>query len=187
MIHSIITYGNEMLRHKATPVPLVDEEVRRLVADMLESMYASRGVGLAAEQIGRTERICVIDVPHDAEKEECREANAALAMPLVLINPEILASEGRQRNEEGCLSFPDISVPLTRANRVTVTYTDLDGFRQTCTACGLLARAIQHELDHLDGVLLVDRMSPMQRMSVAGQLKRLQKKNSLPSSRSAGV
>ena len=175
MIYQVVTFGHEVLRQKAVPVAEITPEIRQLVMDMLESMYAAKGVGLAAEQVGHTERVCVIDVPRDAEKEACREENAAVAMPLVLINPEILASEGKQRNEEGCLSFPDIGAPITRADKVTVTYTALNGVRQTVSARGLLSRAIQHEVDHLNGVLLVDKMSPMQKMSVAGQLKRLQK------------
>jgi peptide deformylase len=175
VIYQVVTFGHEVLRQKAVPVAEITPEIRQLVMDMLESMYAAKGVGLAAEQVGHTERVCVIDVPRDAEKEACREENAAVAMPLVLINPEILATEGKQRNEEGCLSFPDIGAPITRADKVTVTYTDLNGVRQTVSARGLLSRAIQHEVDHLNGVLLVDKMSPMQKMSVAGQLKRLQK------------
>lgn len=175
MIYPVVKFGKDVLRQKATPVAEVNDTIRQLAHDMLESMYASKGVGLAAEQVGRTERLCVIDVPRDAEKEDCREENAAIPMPLVLINPEIIAAEGKQRNEEGCLSFPDISAPITRADKVTVTYTDLNGQRQTATARGLLSRAIQHETDHLEGVLLVDKMSALQKMSVAGQLKRLQK------------
>ena len=175
VIYPVVTFGHDVLRQKATPVPEVNEDVRQLVRDMLESMYAAKGLGLAAEQIGRTESVCVIDVPNEAEKEECRGENAAIPMPLVLINPEIIAKEGRQRNEEGCLSFPEIGAPISRADRVTVSFTDLDGKRQTVSARGLLSRAIQHETDHLNGVLLVDRMTPLQRLSVAGQLKRLQK------------
>jgi len=175
VILQVVTYGHDILRQKAKPVAEVTDAVRQLVRDMLESMYAAKGVGLAAEQVGRTESVCVIDVPRDAEKEECREGNAAIAMPLVLINPEITAAEGKQRNEEGCLSFPEIGAPITRADKVTVAYTDLTGARQTVSARGLLSRAIQHEVDHLNGVLLVDKMSPMQKMSVSGQLKRLQK------------
>jgi peptide deformylase len=175
VILPVVKYGDEVLRQKAVPVAGITDDVRQLVSNMLESMYASKGVGLAAEQVGRTESVCVIDVPSDAEKEACRAENAAVAMPLVLINPEILASEGKQRNEEGCLSFPEIGAPITRADKVTVTYLDLQGVRQTVTARGLLSRAIQHETDHLNGVLLVDRMSTMQKMSVSGQLKRLQK------------
>lgn len=175
MILPVVTFGHDILRQKAVPVAEITDTVRNLVHDMLESMYAAKGVGLAAEQVGRTESVCVIDVPHDAEKEACREENAAIAMPLVLINPEIIALEGKQRNEEGCLSFPEIGAPITRADKVTVTYTTLSGTRQTLTARGLLSRAIQHETDHLKGILLVDKMSPMQKMSVAGQLRRLQK------------
>ena len=177
MIYPVVTFGQEILRQKAVLVAEITDEIRQLAHDMLESMYASKGVGLAAEQVGRTERLCVIDVPRDAEKEACRDENAAIPMPLVLINPEITAKEGKQRNEEGCLSFPEISAPISRADKVTVTYTDLTGKRQTVSARGLLSRAIQHETDHLEGVLLVDKMSPLQKMSVAGQLKRLQKKN----------
>jgi peptide deformylase len=174
VIHPIVTFGNAVLRQKATPVADVNDAIRALVTDMLETMYAARGLGLAAEQIGRTENVCVIDVPLDVEKAACRDANASIAMPLVLINPEVIAHEGKQRNDEGCLSFPEIGAPITRANKVTVSFTDLTGTRQEITASGLLARAIQHEIDHLNGVLLVDKMSPMQKLSVAGQLKRLQ-------------
>ena len=173
MIYPIVTFGNEALRQKATPVTEVNDGIRKLAEDMQETMYAAKGLGLAAGQIGRTECLCVIDVPLDVEKEACREANASVAMPLVLINPEITAREGKQRNEEGCLSFPEIGAAVTRANQVTVTFTALTGERQTVTASGLLARAIQHEVDHLNGILLVDKMSPMQKLSVAGQLKRL--------------
>ena len=175
MILPVVTYGNEILRQKAVPIAQITDDIRQLASDMLESMYAAKGVGLAAEQVGRTESICVIDVPREAEKEECRDFNAEIAMPLVLINPEIIETEGSQRNEEGCLSFPEIGAPITRADTVVVTYLDIEGQRQTIKARGLLSRAIQHETDHLNGVLLVDRMSPMQRLSVAGQLKRLQK------------
>ena len=175
MILPVVTFGHEILRQKAVPVAEISDAVRQLVRDMLESMYAAKGVGLAAEQVGHTESVCVIDVPRDAEKEACREENAAIPMPLVLINPEIIATEGKQRNEEGCLSFPEIGAPITRADKVTVTYTDFAGGRLTVSARGLLSRAIQHEVDHLNGVLLVDKMSPMQKMSVSGQLRRLQR------------
>ncbi len=173
MTTEIVTFGDEALRRKAVPVTEITPEIRALVQEMLVTMAAARGVGLAAEQIGRTEALCVIDIPEGIEKPDCVEFNAAIAMPLILINPEITASSGKQRDEEGCLSFPDISVHLTRANEVTLDYTDLEGARRTITARGLLARAIQHELDHLNAVLLVDRMSTLQRASVAGQLRRL--------------
>jgi peptide deformylase len=174
VVYEIVTFGQDILRHKARPVGAVNADIRDLVQSMLATMHAARGVGLAAEQVGRVEAVCVIDVPANSEKPDCLAENAPITMPLVLIDPEILAAEGTQRNDEGCLSFPDISAPITRAHRVTFAYTDLDGRRLTATACGLLARAVQHELDHLNGVLLVDRMSTLQRMAVAGQLRRLQ-------------
>ena len=174
MIHPILTFGYDALRKKAVPVADVTDDLRRLAMDMLETMYAAKGLGLAAEQVGRTECICVIDVPLEAEKETCREVNASVAMPLILINPEIIAREGKQRNDEGCLSFPDIGASITRANQVTVAFTALTGERQAVTVQGLLSRAIQHEVDHLNGILLVDNMSPMQKLSVSGQLRRLQ-------------
>ncbi len=174
MVYDILVFGQEVLRQKAEPVAAVTPEIRTLARDMLDTMYAAPGVGLAAEQIGRKEAICVMDVPANAEVPECVALNAAIAMPLVLINPVITATAGQQRSEEGCLSFPDISAHITRPRQVTVSYLDLEGQAQTITAHGLLARAILHETDHLNGVLLVDRMSTLQRMSVAGKLKRLQ-------------
>lgn len=174
MILPIVKYGDETLREKAVPVGLVTDEIRKLAADMLETMYQARGVGLAAEQVGRRERICVIDVPKDCEKEAYRESNeAAVKMPLVLVNPEIISAEGEQRDNEGCLSFPKIGSPVTRANTVTVTFFDLAGMRQTITVSGLLARAVQHETDHLDGVLFVDKLGPGQLLAIAGKLSRL--------------
>ncbi len=177
MILPIVKYGSSVLHEKSTPIVEITDGVRQLVADMLETMYDARGLGLAAEQVGRTEALCVIDVPAEVEKEECVEFNSAIKMPLIMLNPEIINESGTQRDPEGCLSFPNISAQITRANEVTVTYLDLSNQRHTITACGLLARAIQHEVDHLNGVLLVDSMSPMQRLSLAGQLKRLHKKN----------
>lgn len=173
--YEIVTYGNAILRQAARPVPTVTDEIHQLIADMLETMRAARGVGLAAEQVGRDEAVCVIDVPEDAEKPECRAFNAAIPMPLILINPEILSMEGTQRGEEGCLSFPDISATVTRADQVTVAFHAADGSRQTITVQGLLARAVQHETDHLKGILLVDRMSQVQKMAVSGKLRRLKK------------
>jgi len=175
MIYPVGTFGNDALRKASRPVPAVTDEIRQLAADMIETMRAARGVGLAAEQIGREESLCVLDVPADAEKPECRAFNAAIPMPLALVNPDILATEGSQRDEEGCLSFPGISAAITRPNQVTVAFNALDGSRQTITVQGLLARAVLHETDHLKGMLLVDRMSHVQKLSVAGKLRRLKK------------
>jgi len=174
-MYEIRKYGASILREKSAPVEKVTAEIRKLVKDMIETMHANNGVGLAAEQVGRRERVSVIDITHVDERRKApdAEANAGVPMPLVLINPEILSREGEYVVQEGCLSFPDIFANIKRAQTVTVAYTDLDGKRQTATGTGLLARAIQHELDHLDGVLIVDRMSHVQKLALAGKLKRL--------------
>ncbi len=165
--YEVIKFGNKLLREKAVEVKEVNDEIRQLAKDMLESMRAKDGIGLAAEQIGRNERICVIDVP---KKYSC-----GMSMPLVLINPKIEDGEGELYEQEGCLSFPEIYVKVKRLKKVTASYTDLDGECRTITAEGLLSRAIQHELDHLNAVLLVDHMTPVQKVANAGKLKRLKR------------
>ncbi len=176
MIYEIVKYGDEVLRQESTPVPDVNDDIKKLAADMLETMYAAQGVGLAAEQVGRTERLCVIDVPRNAEKPEWADFNAIIPMPLVMINPEITNIEGVQRDDEGCLSFPGIYVKISRGEKVTFAYTGLDGQRHSATAGGLLARAVQHETDHLFGVTMVDKMIQLQRMAVSGKLRRLRER-----------
>jgi len=175
--YEIITYGNKLLRRKSTPVEEVNDEIRALAQDMLKTMYASDGLGLAAEQVGRDEAICVIDIPpmRDEETGTPKRENPDVRMPLVLVNPRIIERDGEQVGSEGCLSFPGIYVTVKRAETVTVEFRDMENEVRTVRACGLLARAIQHELDHLDGVLLVDRMSPVQKVAVAGKLKKLRK------------
>jgi len=175
MILPIATYGVECLRKKAAQAASATPEIKTLARDMLETMYHAEGVGLAAPQVGRDVALCVIDVPTQSEKPDCREANAGIEMPLVMLNPEIVPGPGTQRNNEGCLSFPEIHAMVTRANEVSAAYTTLGNERKTLTARGLLARAIQHEMDHLNGVLLVDRMSALQKIAVGGQLKKLAK------------
>jgi peptide deformylase len=166
-IMDIVKYGAEVLREKAEPVSDVNDDIRTLVKDMLESMYKADGVGLAAEQIGRKEAICVIDVPQD---DAC-----GVKMPLVLINPVIRTLDGEQCGQEGCLSFPGIYVQVKRAQKAIVDYMDMEGNKATVEATGLLSRALQHEIDHLHGVLLVDKMTAVQKVAHAGKLKRLKK------------
>ena len=173
MIFSIVTHGDESLRRKAGAVGAVTQDIKTLAGDLLETMYAAEGVGLAANQVGREEAVCVVDVPPDAEKEECRAFNAGIAMPLAMVNPELLASSGTQRNNEGCLSFPDIHVQITRANEITFAFTTLEGERKTLSARGLLARAVLHEIDHLNGIPFIDRMTALTKLSIKGKLKRL--------------
>ena len=175
--YRIETYGASVLREKAKPVERVDDDVRRLVSDMLETMYAGNGLGLAAEQVGRTEAICVIDdsPSRDPEDPDKTGSDPQVDMPLVMINPVIEEMAGEHTAEEGCLSFPDIFVPVPRAWEVIVRYRTPDDMEQTIRAHGLLSRAIQHEVDHLNGVLLVDQMSQIQKIAIAGKLKRLKK------------
>lgn len=167
-------WGNPVLRQPCRPVEVITDDLRRLALDMIETMYNANGVGLAAPQVGRSERLCVIDVPEDAEKEEYAEINAAIPMPLVMFNPEILSKEGEQTDEEGCLSFPSIHAPVTRADKVSFTFVDGAGERQTFTAYGLLARAVQHELEHLEGKVFIDNIADL--TPLAAKLAKLEAK-----------
>lgn len=176
----IVTYGSPVLRQRSQPVSVITDDLLRLADDMLETMYAANGLGLAAQQVGQTCSLCVIDVPPalDVEEENGPRQNPDIVMPLVLFNPEICSeSSQRESREEGCLSFPEIHAPVKRAVEVTVRFMDRTGAQQNMTARGWLARAIQHELDHLHAVLLVDRMSPVKKISLSGQLKRLKKES----------
>ena len=173
----IYKYGEKVLREKAQPVVVVDDKLRKLAEDMVETMHAAKGVGLAAEQVGRLERMCVIDIPEGCDEAEDEMFNAPIAMPLVLFNPEIVAQEGSVRDKEGCLSFPNVGGSLTRAAQVTCQYLDAENRPQMITARGYLARALQHEIDHLNGILYVDHMSAVERLACAAKLKKLAKQN----------
>ncbi|MBL7016758.1 MAG: peptide deformylase, partial [Kiritimatiellales bacterium] len=138
-------------------------------------MYSAEGIGLAAEQIGRTEALFVLDIPARADQDEQgRPLNPGVTMPMAVFNPEIIgASKEMDVMEEGCLSFPGLQVDVTRPKEVVLRYLDRDGKEQTLNAKGLLARAIQHENDHLNGVLLVDYMSAAAKLLKSGKLKKL--------------
>ena len=177
MVLPVCKYGEKILREKAVPVPLVDEKIRRLAADMIETMHTARGVGLAAEQVGRTERVCVIDMPAECDTEEDALFNAAIPMPLAMVNPEIISQSGAVCDKEGCLSFPGVGGAIVRADEITCQYIDLDGRPQIITVRGYLARAVQHEIDHLNGILYVDHMSAIERLKYAAKLKKLAKAN----------
>jgi peptide deformylase len=173
----VYQYGEKVLREKSVDVTMVTDELRKLADDMIETMHAAKGVGLAAQQVGRTERMCVIDIPEGCDDEQFERFNAPIRMPLKLFNPRIVAQEGSICDKEGCLSFPGVGGSLTRAAQVTAQYLDENNRPQIITAQGFLARALQHEIDHLDGILYVDRMTAVERLECAAKLKKLAKRN----------
>lgn len=179
MLLDIVKYGDKVLRETARPVPSVTPALVRTAEDMLETMYKAKGVGLAAQQVGRLESMCVIDVPASCEDDdETRDFNvAAVQMPLVMFNPVIVATEGSQDGKEGCLSFPNMSAPVVRAAQVTCQYLDPQGVPHIITVKGFLARAVLHETDHLKGVLYVDHLSAVDKLAMAKKLQKLAKKN----------
>ena len=157
----ITVLGHPILRQETTPVAEVTDELRTLIDDMFETMYAARGIGLAAPQVGRTERIAVVDV--DGAR-------------YVLVNPEVVEEEGEQRGEEGCLSIPEVFGDVTRSARVKVRALDRDGQPYEVEATGLLATCFQHEIDHLHGKLFIDYLSFLKRRSALGQWEALKAK-----------
>ncbi len=159
----ILTFPDPRLRRKAIPVARVDADIVRLVDDMLETMYAAPGIGLAAIQVNVPRRVVVIDVSENHDT------------PLCLINPEILAREGEEQMDEGCLSVPGFFEPVKRAERVRVQALDREGEPFTLDADGLLAVCIQHEIDHLDGKLFVDHISMLKRQRIRRKLEKEQR------------
>ena len=177
---SIFQYGDPILRAKGERVDKIDDRIRELAANMIETMHAANGVGLAAQQIGEALRLTVIDVSQVEDRPSTMKLHSgavdpASVMPLVLINPEITLSDETEIGNEGCLSFPEITGEIERAGAIAVRAQDVNGNTLEFEATGLLARAIQHEIDHLNGILFIDRMSSAARVSLAGRLKRLQK------------
>lgn len=175
MNYPIRTYGHPVLRQKATPIRAIDAALRALAEDMLRTMQTCKGIGLAAQQIGQTIQICTlhIDPAHDVAEPGGPRLNPDVVMPLTLINPTITDKDELRTETEGCLSVPDIWVPIQRANVLTVTFLDLNGEERRLHLKGLMARAVQHELDHLNGMLLVDRMSPVKKITLSAKLKKL--------------
>lgn len=164
-IHPVVKYPDPVLSKRGDPVTEFTPDLVQFVEEMWSSMYAAHGIGLAAPQIGVSKRITVIDVSFKERPEE----------KLVLINPEILEREGKQYEEEGCLSLPEIREKVHRAARVKVRAQDVLGQFFEVDGEELLARAMQHEIDHLDGVLFIDRLSPLKRDLVKRRIKKLQK------------
>ncbi len=166
MVYPIVKYGQPVLEQKAAEIKEFDTpELNQLVEDMFESMYAARGVGLAAPQIGIAKRVAVVDISTGEDP----------AQKLVLINPEIVGTEGTQTGEEGCLSLPTFREPVTRAQKVTLRARDAKGKEFEMTAEDLLARAFQHETDHLNGRLYISHISPLKRDLIRRKVRKLQK------------
>jgi len=163
MIYPVVKYGQEVLTKPAQPLTAFDADLEKLVADMFETMYAAHGVGLAAPQIGISKRLCVIDTT----------AGENPAVKLVLANPVIVSIEGRQAQEEGCLSLPDFRADTPRPLRATVRAQDAQGAEFTMGGEGLLARAFCHEIDHLNGILFLQHLSALKRDSIKRKIRRM--------------
>jgi peptide deformylase len=165
MIREIVKYPDPILQRPTERVTEFNEELRTLAEDMFESMYKAQGIGLAAPQIGVGLRLTVIDLSNQKDPKE----------KIVLVNPEIVHKEGRQHEEEGCLSLPDIRDKVTRALKVKVKAQDLEGREIELEGSELLSRAFQHEIDHLDGILFPWRLSALKRDLILRKIRKLQK------------
>jgi len=163
MIRPIVKYPEPGLEQKCEPVEVFDGQLRQLATDMLETMYAAPGIGLAAPQVGENIRLLVIDVTSGHEDGH----------QLVLVNPEVAEAEGRQREEEGCLSLPGITAVVERPAKVVVKGQDLDGNPVEISGEELMARVLCHEIDHLEGILYLDRISPLKRDLLKRKIRKL--------------
>jgi peptide deformylase len=180
MILPILEYGDPTLRAKGKRIESIDDRIRELAANMIETMHAANGVGLAAQQVGEALQLTVLDVSLVEDrpstlKLDGKQVDPKAAMPLVLINPEIEPRGAIERGVEGCLSFPEITGDIERAKSVIVRAQTLEGGTIEIEASGFLARAIQHEGDHLNGILFIDRMNSAAKAAMSSRLKRLQK------------
>lgn len=179
MVRPIVRYPTPVLRAKCRPITQVTAAHHELAADMLETMRAANGVGLAAPQVAVDEQLAVIDVSHNPQcvsylRIDGQEADVAAAMPIVFLNPQLDPGKDKISDEEGCLSFPDLRAQIRRSKTIKVSYQTLEGKTVTLETDGLLARAFQHEIDHLNGVLFIDRVSATGKLGVMRRLKRLQ-------------
>lgn len=163
----IYTFPDLVLAKKALPVQKVDRSYFELADNMLETMYEAPGIGLAANQVGLLERLIVVDVDYYPSDEEGTDPDPDLETdkknPIILINPELIYREGSTITREGCLSVPDYRSEVKRAEKIKVRYQDIDGLEKVISAEGLLAVCIQHEMDHLEGTLFIDRLSPLKK------------------------
>jgi peptide deformylase len=166
----IVKYPHPTLRYPAKPLRRVDGELKEIVREMLELMYGNKGIGLAANQVDLPYRLLVANVTGDpaARDQEC-----------VLINPVITQRKGQAEDREGCLSFPDLYAAVTRAEKIVVNAYGLDGKEVSYKLSGLYARVVQHEVDHLDGILFIDRLSPANRLAIKDGLAALEREFSM--------
>src|SRR4030095_15097405 len=180
MILRILQYGDPVLRATGKPIEEIDDRIRELAKNMIETMHAAHGVGLAAQQVGEPFQLTVLDVSAVEDRPSTLKLNGTefdpkTSMPLVLINPEIEPIGQSEPGVEGCLSFPEITGQIERAQSVKVRAQTLEGETIEIEAGGFLARAIQHEHDHLHGILFIDRMTSAAKAALSSRLKRLQK------------
>lgn len=177
---SILQYGDPILRAKGKRIEPIDNGISELAANMIDTMQAANGVGLAAQQIGEAIQLTVLDVSQVEDRPSTMKLNGtdvepASVMPLVLVNPQVELGREIEPGTEGCLSFPEVTGEIDRAKSISVRAQNLDGEPIVIETTGFLARAIQHEVDHLNGILFIDRMSSGAKASLSSKLKRLQK------------
>jgi len=176
----VLQYGHPILRAKGKRVDKIDNRIRELAQNMLETMHAANGVGLAAQQVGEAVQLTVLDISQVEDRPSTmrlkgQDVDPKSAMPLVLINPEIKLGDETEIGTEGCLSFPEITGEIERTKSVVLSAQNLESAKVEIEASGLLARAIQHEVDNLNGILFVDRMSSAAKAALSSRLKRLQR------------
>ena len=180
MILPVLQYGDPVLRAKGNRIEKIDDHIRGLIANMIETMHAANGVGLAAQQVGEAFQLTVLDISQVEDRPSTlklngKEVDPKTAMPLVLINPEIELLDETEVGTEGCLSFPEVTGEIERAKSVRAHTQTLEGGIIEIEASGFLARAIQHEDDHLNGILFIDRLNSAAKAALSSRLKRLQK------------
>ncbi|MDH5559847.1 MAG: peptide deformylase [Deltaproteobacteria bacterium] len=170
-ILEVLTAPHPFLKIKAKPVEAYDDDLKTLIEDMLETMYESSGIGLAATQVGQDKRLIVIDIEHDHETGESSKK------PMIIINPKIIDKQGEQIMEEGCLSVPEFRAEVKRYSQITLSYLNENQEQKTLDAEELLAVCIQHELDHLDGILFIDHLPLLKRKMILKKLQKMTAKN----------
>jgi peptide deformylase len=178
MVLPIVKYGHPALRQKGAPLESITPDIQALIDDMLETMHQAAGIGLAAQQVGKALQLTVIDVRDITDRPSTLEVDGQptevqSAMPLILINPKIQPTGNPSTGPEGCLSFPEIYADITRPEAVTVSASNRNGEPLRLKADGLLSRVIQHEVDHLNGILFIDRMSSAVKSELKPQLEEL--------------